>query len=147
MCRWERLLTLEMQPAQELRGMQGADWWSLELQLPEVSIFASLHALAITSLVILCTGLSEGNQADPLGQATAQDDERADCFHYCCRQVLHTTPLVRLTLQMYVALSASNKKLHGCHFGQLIPTIFNAQKYWFLRWLADDRFRRMEIYI
>jgi hypothetical protein len=39
------MLTLDMQPAQELRGMQGADWWCLDLQLSEVSATSCVHVL------------------------------------------------------------------------------------------------------
>ncbi len=35
--RWERMQTLDMEPAQELRGLPGVEWWRLELELPEVS--------------------------------------------------------------------------------------------------------------
>ncbi|CAL8472333.1 g11876 [Coccomyxa elongata] len=33
--RWERMLMLDMEPAQELRGLPGVEWWRLELELPE----------------------------------------------------------------------------------------------------------------
>lgn len=41
--RWERLVTMDMRPAQELRGMQGADWWCLDVDLPEVASSPSAH--------------------------------------------------------------------------------------------------------
>lgn len=48
------MLTLDMQPAQELRGMQGADWWCLDLQLSEVSATPALSSKRETAGRIHC---------------------------------------------------------------------------------------------
>ena len=39
------MLTLDMQPAQELRGLPGVDWWRLDLKLPEVRTDKHTYAL------------------------------------------------------------------------------------------------------
>ena len=50
------MLTLDMQPAQELRGLPGVDWWRLDLELPEVTDRYTHHLhSAMTFVIVLFT--------------------------------------------------------------------------------------------